>query len=59
MMSHTKTRRRYGLDPDGKHKALVKTLRQINSRLVSPLQVHSILQAHGSQSISNEQLAAL
>lgn len=54
-----KNKRRYALDPNGRHAKLVETLHQINSRLVSPLQVHQILEAYGARSITHDQLAAL
>ena len=51
---------RYALDAYGKNLGLLKTLHEINSRLVSPKQVCNILQMHGRARImTNEELNAL
>lgn len=50
---------RYALDAQGKHGALLENLTKLNSRLVSPKQIHDILLAYGANSMSNEHLDLL
>ena len=50
---------RYALDAQGQHATLLENLSNLNSRLVSPRQVHDILVAHGASKMSNEELHAL
>jgi hypothetical protein len=55
----TSTFLRYALDPNGKNSGLLQTLSGLNSRLVSPRQVHNVLEAYGATPLSNKELAAL
>jgi hypothetical protein len=48
---------RHGLDPQGKHSALLESLNRVNSRLVSPRQVMLLLESFGAFPISNDQLS--
>lgn len=50
---------RHALDPSGRHDELLKTLNMLNSKLVSPRQLHCILSEYGAASLSNEDLATL
>ena len=50
---------RYALDAEGEHSGLLQTLTQLNSRLVSPKQIHSILETFGASPLSNQELALL
>ncbi len=50
---------RYALDPLGQHSALLMSLNALNSRLVSPRQVHLLLRDYGAVPLSNEELSTL
>jgi hypothetical protein len=50
---------RHALDARGKHSGLVDSMSRINSRLVSPRQVQSLLQAFGATPLSNKQLSRM
>ena len=50
---------KYALDPEGSHSGLLRKLRSLNSRLVSPKQVQDILREYGASEISNDELAHL
>ena len=50
---------RHSLDPDGRHSGLLQTLKSLNSKLVSPKQVHNILQDYGAAPMSNDELSTL
>jgi hypothetical protein len=50
---------RHALDPEGSHAGLLATLNQLNSRLVSPKQVDTILRDYGAVPLTNEELSSL
>ncbi len=50
---------RYALDAEGQHSGLLQTLTRLNSRLVSPKQIHGILESYGASPLSNDELALM
>jgi hypothetical protein len=50
---------RNALDPNGKNSGLLQSLQRVNSRLVSPKQVKTLLECYGAVSISNDHLDSM